>query len=86
MAQNNAAEAGQIHGDREVNMANKKAAPVVTHGKRQVTEPTFILRLSAAFCKMLSVSLMALALTFPVGGLGSVLFAAMSVWLGVISE
>lgn len=67
-------------------MEKEKAAPVVTHGKRQAKVPNLILSFSDVVCKYIASGMLGVAITFPLGLMGRVLFAALAVWLGVITE
>lgn len=67
-------------------MEKEKAASVVTHGKRQAKEPNLILSFSDVVCKYIASGLIGVAIAFPLGLMGRVLFAALAVWLGVITE
>ena len=87
LPQDNAAQVGPIHGDRQViGMEKEKAAPVVTHGKRQAKVPNLILSFSDVVCKYIASGMLGVAIAFPLGLMGRVLFAALAVWLGVITE
>ena len=67
-------------------MEKEKAAPVVTHGKRQAKVPNLILSFSDVVCKYIASGMLGVAIAFPLGLIGRVLFAALAVWLGVITE
>ena len=89
MAANDAAEAGPVHGDREVtDMANKKAAPVVAHGERQAQEPKHIIHIGYDICNGIAAGFLGIAMGLLVCGsvVMFLLMLAVSVLLAVAAE
>ena len=89
MAADDAAEAGPVHGDREVtDMANKKAAPVVAHGERQVQEPKHIIHICQDICNGIAAGFLGMAMGLLVCGsvMMFLLMLAVSVLLAVAAE